>query len=163
MRIRRFANTGNHKNFAAGLVRSATQDVVLDGGLNIAKGQLIMIPVDKLRDPAQYENPDEFNIYRFRDMREQPGGEHKAQLVSTVPDHITFGLGKYACPGRFFASNEIKIALCHLLLKFDWKVAPGESTEFQWFGMEVYVRPDTKLLYRQRKTEIDLDSLEAEE
>ncbi|KLU88223.1 hypothetical protein MAPG_07210 [Magnaporthiopsis poae ATCC 64411] len=147
----------------AGLMRGASKDVVLDGGLKIAKGELISIPVDKLRDPAQYENPDEFNIYRFRDMRERPGGEHKAQLVSTVPDHITFGLGKYACPGRFFASNEIKIALCHLLLKYDWKVAPGESTEFKWFGMEVFVRPDTKLLYKARKAEIDLDSLEAED
>lgn len=35
--------------------------------------------------------------------------------------------GEHACPGRFFASNEIKIALCILLLEYDFEYVPGDD------------------------------------
>jgi cytochrome P450 len=31
------------------------------------------------------------------------------------------GHGKSACPGRFFASSEVKILFAHLLLNYEWK------------------------------------------
>ena len=34
---------------------------------------------------------------------------------------ITFGGGKHACPGRFFAVNEIKICLHKLILKYNFR------------------------------------------
>lgn len=39
--------------------------------------------------------------------------------LSLVANHTTSDLthGQRSCPGRFFATNEIKYALCHLLLK----------------------------------------------
>lgn len=48
-----------------------------------------------------------------------------AQLVSTTTDFMAFGFGTHACPGRFFAAHEVKMAMCHLLLKYDWKMADG--------------------------------------
>lgn len=95
-------------------------------------------------------------------MREQPNAEHKAQLVSTLPEHMAFGYGKYACPGRFFAANEIKLALCQLLLKYDWKMVPGTTVGSFNMGFMAQVDRTSKLLYRRRKEEIDLDSLEAD-
>lgn len=148
---------------AAGLIRRATKDVELPSGVKIPKGQLTCVDVYGLRDPELYPEPEKFDIYRFRNMRETEGGEHKAQLVSTVPEHITFGLGKYACPGRFFAANEVKLALCHLLLKFDWRVPAGEKLDIHWFGMEASIDPKAKLMYRARKPEVDLDALEIKE
>ena len=35
--------------------------------------------------------------------------------------------GEHACPGRFFASSEIKIALCILLLEYDFEYVPGDD------------------------------------
>lgn len=42
-------------------------------------------------------------------MREQAETETEALLVTTSPNHLAFGHGKHACPGRFFAATEIKI------------------------------------------------------
>lgn len=36
-----------------------------------------------------------------------------------------FGYGQHACPGRFLAVQEMKIVLCHLLLKYDFKLVEG--------------------------------------
>ncbi|KLU80907.1 hypothetical protein MAPG_00004 [Magnaporthiopsis poae ATCC 64411] len=95
-------------------------------------------------------------------LKIRKGGEHKAQLVSTVPEHLPFGLGKYACPGRFFAANEVKIALCHLLIKYDWELAPGATLEPTWVGTTLLTNRDNTIRYRNRIPEIDLDSLEVE-
>lgn len=45
--------------------------------------------------------------------------------MTVTPDFIAFGFGTHACPGRFFAAHEAKLMMCHLLLKYDWKVAEG--------------------------------------
>ena len=36
-------------------------------------------------------------------------------------------VGEHACPGRFFASNEIKIALGILLLEYEFEYVPGDD------------------------------------
>ena len=71
-----------------------------------------------------------------------------------------FGHGMHACPGRFFASNEVKIALCHLLLKYDWKLVDGNRPEPVAFGMAYMTNPDAKLLIRRREEELDLSTLQ---
>ena len=38
---------------------------------------------------------------------------------------MAFGYGKYACPGRFYASNEMKLVLANLLLLYDFKLPDG--------------------------------------
>jgi cytochrome P450 monooxygenase-2 len=110
--------------------------------------------------PEVHSHPEKFDIYRFLRMREEPGLANKAQLVSTSPEHLAFGHGMHACPGRFFAANEIKLALCHLLLKYDWKLAPGTSVKPMCRGLMMSVNPESKLLFRRRKEELDLESLD---
>ncbi|KAL8366212.1 hypothetical protein RB595_007921 [Gaeumannomyces hyphopodioides] len=141
------------------MIREATEDTTLEDGTTLYKGELMAVDVSPLWDPKVYENPDKFDIYRFYERRKLAGGEHKAQLVSPNPEHVTFGYGKYMCPGRFFAANEIKVALCHLLLKYDWKLADDTTLDPVHFGTDPFVNPENKLLYRRRKEEIDLDSL----
>ncbi|KAF8145980.1 hypothetical protein K438DRAFT_1629082, partial [Mycena galopus ATCC 62051] len=45
----------------------------------------------------------------------------KRQMVSTVVDHLPFGTGKHACPGRFFAVTELKAMMAHLVMNYDVK------------------------------------------
>lgn len=113
-------------------------------------------------NPELHSEPGKFDVYRFRRMREEPGNEHKAQLVATSAEQLTFGHGQYACPGRFFAANEIKIALCHLLLKYDWKLAPGSTTQPIVTGSTMSINPGARVLFRRRKEEINLESLEVD-
>lgn len=143
--------------------RVAMRDITLDEGVFVRKGQYTMVDSYGMQDPTIHENPEKFDIYRFMRMRETSGGANKAQLVTTSPDHLAFGHGKHACPGRFFAANEVKIALIHLLLKYDWEVAPGSTTDLRIVQTGESINPETKLRYRRRKEEIDLESLDFNE
>lgn len=141
------------------MMREAREDVTLSNGLMIPKGQLTAVDTAFYQDPSLFPEPEKFHMRRFYEMRQQPGGEHKSQLVTVSPTDMAFGYGYHACPGRFFASNEVKLALCHLLLKYDWKPAPGTTTEPAHFGTNPMVDPKAKLQYKRRTPEIDLDAL----
>lgn len=110
--------------------------------------------------PESYDNALEFDPYRYVRMRES-GEENKAHLVSTSPDHLGFGHGVHACPGRFMAANEIKILLCHLLLKYDWKLPEGAEPKSSFLGFRLDGDKTTNLLIRRRTEELDIDSLSA--
>jgi cytochrome P450 len=74
-----------------------------------------------------HPDPGTFDGFRFSKLRENSGHEFKHQLCTTGTDSISFGHGTHACPGRFFAANEIKVVLAHLLLNFDIKLKEGEG------------------------------------
>ncbi|KAF4536404.1 Cytochrome p450 protein [Lasiodiplodia theobromae] len=102
--------------------RVLTEDVVLKDGTRLPKGAMVAIPSIAMVDPAVFgEDADRFDGRRFLRLREQPGQENRWQFVTTSPEMFGFGHGMHACPGRFFASNEVKIAIAHLILKYDWK------------------------------------------
>ncbi|CZT48683.1 related to ent-kaurene oxidase [Rhynchosporium secalis] len=61
----------------------------------------------------------EFDGLRFYNYRKIPGNENKQQFVTASPESLNFGQGTHACPGRFFASNEIKVVLIELLKNWD--------------------------------------------
>lgn len=109
-------------------------------------------------DPKYYSQPEKFDAYRFLNMRNEPGKENVAQFVSTSASHLGFGHGKHACPGRFFASNEIKIIMCHILLKYDWRLVNGQEPKFTIQGWNLIADHSTKLEIRRRAEEIDLDT-----
>ena len=52
----------------------------------------------------------------------------KAKSSATLDDaFLGFGFGRHACPGRFFALNEMKVCIAHMLLNFEveyMKVGP---------------------------------------
>ncbi|EHA56235.1 hypothetical protein MGG_14605 [Pyricularia oryzae 70-15] len=65
-----------------------------------------------------YDHPERYDPYRYIKMREEsPSHENRTHLVNVSDEHFGFGHGYHAFPGRFFAANEIKIALAHMLLK----------------------------------------------
>jgi cytochrome P450 len=68
------------------------------------------------------------------------------------------GHGRNACPGRFLASNELKVALVHLVLKYDWKHdEKDDKPKFLPFELANTTNPEMKLMLRRRKEEIKLD------
>ena len=75
---------------------------------------------------AVHDDPQIFDGYRFLRMRQLGGRELSvAPFVSSTREHNTFGAGKFICPGRFFVANEMKIALAHVLLKYEMRLKDG--------------------------------------
>ncbi|CZT14087.1 related to gibberellin cluster-GA14-synthase [Ramularia collo-cygni] len=143
----------------ASMHRVALTDVVLSNGTHIRKGEKMGISTHDMWSPEIYENPEKFDGYRFLERRKLPGLEMKSQLVSTSTDHMGFSHGKHACPGRFFAANEVKIAMIHLILKYDMKISDPSLAQWGSYGVALYTNPKAKISIRARKPEIDLEEL----
>ncbi|KJZ71278.1 hypothetical protein HIM_09351 [Hirsutella minnesotensis 3608] len=142
--------------------RLLTKDIELSDGTKLYRGEKIVADTMQMWDSETYENPETYNGYRFLEMRNDATQAAQAHLVSTSSNHFAFGHGQHACPGRFFAANEIKIALCHLLLKYDWKLPEGtKPPESMIYGLNLVLDPTAKLVIRRRQEELDLDSLDS--
>lgn len=136
--------------------RVATSDVELSDGTVIKKNAMVAVSARRHWATEVYPEPEKWDGFRFLRMRRVDGQEHVAQLVSTSPSHLGFGHGLHACPGRFFAANEIKVLLCHLLLKYDIRMIDGYVPRPRVSGFHVNVDPEARLSIRRRQEEIDL-------
>ncbi|KAJ5670050.1 uncharacterized protein N7477_005413 [Penicillium maclennaniae] len=143
----------------ASLNRLATNDIALSDGTVIPTGATIVVSAHVNEDESTYPHAHIYDGYRFYKKRQEPGNEHRFQLVTTTRESFGFGHGLHACPGRFFAANESKILLMHLLLKYDWKFKEdhGKPKNFE-NGTESIPDPTVEL-FRSRKPEVDLGVL----
>ncbi|WQF89984.1 Putative cytochrome P450 [Colletotrichum destructivum] len=140
---------------AVAMGRRVMSEVQLKDGTRLPSECGIALSAEKMWDPEVYKNPRTYDGYRFLHMREaSEQGEKTAQLVSTSPEHLGFGLGIHACPGRFFGANTVKLVMCHLLLKYDIKLADNTSTKPLEFGFSMLANPTTKVLIRRRKEQV---------
>ncbi|OMP89256.1 Ent-kaurene oxidase [Diplodia seriata] len=137
--------------------RLVLEDVTLSDGVRLAKGTVIGVAGSRMWDADVHEDPARFDGYRFLRMRGDDGRQHQAHFVSTSADHLAFGHGRHACAGRFFVAHEAKIALSHLLLKYDWKVADRspDPKPFE-FGLTLVANPKAVVSIRARKAEMEL-------
>ncbi|KAJ5173381.1 hypothetical protein N7492_005974 [Penicillium capsulatum] len=140
--------------------RRAEETIHLSDGTRIPKGDVLMVSCDWMRNPDFYSDPDTFDAYRFIKLRQAAAaGDNSALFVSPSPQHLAFGLGKHACPGRFFTNNEMKISLCHILLKYDFQIPKGTNPQPRGWGFSLSADPEAKLVIRRRKEEIVLEDV----
>ena len=129
------------------------EKIKLSDGVELPKGTHFAVasgPV--LLDADNVPNPDKFDPLRFYRKRQAPGEANKHLLPMTDKDHLHFGHGKYACPGRFFAANEMKMILARFLLEYEFKYPEGHGRPRN-LTMDENVLPDpaATLLVRKHK------------
>ncbi|KAI0865730.1 cytochrome P450 [Xylaria cubensis] len=74
------------------------------------------------------------------------------QFTSIGDTNQNFGLGKHACPGRFFAAQEIKLILSYLLLNYEIKLRDGEARPKPMvFMMTKSPSQTAEVLFRRRR------------
>jgi cytochrome P450 len=130
------------------LERVALKDTVLPDGKVIPRGSHIMVDSTDLWDPEVYPNPDEFDGRRF--LRKRQEGDKASQFVQSSPNYNVFGGGRHICPGRFFASNELKLALAHILFKYEIRLAKGCEPKTLQHGFYAMVDPSVQLEVKRR-------------
>lgn len=99
------------------VMREAGQDTEI-GGIPIAKETGVLVHIGAAnRDPAQFENPDTFDIDRLEN------------------DHIAFGLGKHYCAGSRLAFLEAETGINLILDRLgDLREEPGEDYGIEGFS-----------------------------
>ena len=67
-------------------------------------------------------------------------------------DDVWIRHGKHACPGRFFAANEIKILLVYALMNYDIKIPDGtEQLPSIWYSKSRTPNQDGEVCFRYRE------------
>jgi cytochrome P450 len=124
--------------------------ITLSDGLHLPAGTRICTPsTSHLHDTIAA--PDSFDGFRYYKKRHDPGYSTRDQYTATDREHIHFGHGRYACPGRFVASNEIKIFLATFLLKYDFKFPDGQKRPPNKTILELsFQDPSARILIRER-------------
>ncbi|MCJ1462695.1 hypothetical protein MMC07_001298 [Pseudocyphellaria aurata] len=132
--------------------RLACKPLTLSDGHHLPKGTLLAIPAwSILMDPDIISNPEEFDPLRYYRKRLEPAESSQYSLGMIDQNHLHFGSGSHACPGRFFAISEMKLILCQLLLYYDFKYPAGKSRPIS-LTLEEFIFPDpaAKLLVKRR-------------
>ncbi|KAF8876321.1 cytochrome P450 [Infundibulicybe gibba] len=145
---------------AVSLPRFAMVPFTFSDGTVIPPGTLIVAaPTVTHLDDVAYENPSDFDGFRFSKMRERlanGGGdagadEKRFRLTSTSLDYLSFGGGRHACPGRFLAALELKCMMAHLILHYDVRTEiEGVRPPDDWFGPICLPSRSGKVLFRKR-------------
>ncbi|KAL9085822.1 MAG: hypothetical protein Q9159_004487 [Coniocarpon cinnabarinum] len=118
--------------------RRATRDVTFPDGTHIPANTYVGVSQLHLWDDDYYPNAQTFVPDRFVD---------KAQFVTQSTDNFCFGYGNISCAGRFFAAYEMKIALVHMILKYDFGLAPESPVpDVRGIPAGDYIRADDRVV-----------------
>ncbi|ERT02313.1 cytochrome P450 [Sporothrix schenckii 1099-18] len=146
-----------------GFIRKVMQPITLSDGTCLPSGTKILAPqVGYSRDERHYPEPDTFDALRFFRLRQRSEEDGRRWQFTTLGDtNMNFGAGKHACPGRFFAGNELKMMLSYYLINFDMKLKNGEERpKPMMIMMSKTPNPDGEVLFRRRTVDTvgDVDS-----
>jgi cytochrome P450 len=86
-------------------------------------------------------------------MRQRGGVKDyaRSQFVAANEQNLGFGYGQHACPGRFFAANEIKMMIVRLILDYDIKNVAGELGMYPAIeiGRNIIPDPHKMLMFKK--------------
>ncbi|KAH9482481.1 Cytochrome P450 monooxygenase 151 [Psilocybe cubensis] len=140
---------------ASGLMmrRVAMKDFTFSNGITVPAGTHLGFATSATHmDESKYDNPSEFQGFRFAELRDKEGESKQHQMISLSLDYGVFGIGKHACPGRFFAVNELKTMLAHVLLNYDVKlVKEKQRPENWWMSAGCIPNMTAELMFRRRQ------------
>ena len=133
-------------------------NVETDAGIKLPKGTIFSF----LGQPAQmdediYNEPWKYDPFRFSRIREAAISSalmKTPSFVTTGPEHLSFGHGKHACPGRFLVDFELKMIIAYVLTNYDIKFPEeyGNKRPANKWLMEVSMPPKgVKMLVKRRQ------------
>ncbi|KAI4602581.1 hypothetical protein KJ359_007796 [Pestalotiopsis sp. 9143b] len=143
----------------ASFQRKVLRPFTFSDGRTVPAGVTIEVPAVAISsDPEVFSNPEEFDPLRFHKMRQhakETSNESGAlnQFVSVSSNSLNFGYGRHACPGRFFAANEIKMIFGQFIMQYDLKLPDGETKRYpnMEFAHMSIPNPRKEIMMRERQ------------
>ncbi|KAL0576867.1 hypothetical protein V5O48_005102 [Marasmius crinis-equi] len=136
-----------------GVRRVVLKDFTFSNGTVVPADTFISAPTRSMHmDENNYPNALEFDGLRFYHQREEEGESYKHQMIAPQPSYVAFGIGKAACPGRFFAVNEIKTIVAYVLTTYDLELDGADhGSEIGEFSVGRIMASKIPLMFRKRK------------
>ncbi|KAG8791976.1 hypothetical protein FRC16_000192 [Serendipita sp. 398] len=142
-------------NFA--MARIALQDYEFSNGVKIPKGEMALAIGNPVHhDSDVYEDPLEFKPFRFSERAQAEAlgkGSKKYDMITPSPQFLAWGLGRHACPGRWYASMVVKHLMVYIITKYDVKLpdsAKGKRPADWNFMGSCVPNMTTQLLFKRR-------------
>ncbi|KAJ7067797.1 cytochrome P450 [Mycena amicta] len=124
-------------------------------GTNVPAGCYVNVATGPTHhNPDVYPNPESFDPLRFYRWRLQDDeGSLKHQYSATNLDYLSWGHGRHACPGRFFASTELKAMLAHVVVHYDVKLEHEDAGRppHTWFASICIPSGSANVMFRKRQ------------
>ncbi|KAI0294857.1 cytochrome P450 [Multifurca ochricompacta] len=138
-----------------GMQRVALRPFTFSNGMTIPAGTMVAFPLGAVHtDGAAYSNPEEFDGFRFSKLCEKEGDvlatKYKAVSPSLKAYFLAWG-ATHGDPGRFFAANEVKVLLAHILVTYDIKFEDGKGVPGSLAIGSLRILRDTNILFRRRR------------
>jgi cytochrome P450 len=146
---------------------SAPEGIEIENNIRIPQGIPLATPMDAIHlDENFYPDPNRYYAFRFCTRSQIHGtktaakyeklaGEAesvspKQQSSATLDDaFLSFGLGKHACPGRFFAVHEMKMMLAYIVMNYEIETFDERPPQKRVMWIQL-PREDTKIKIRRR-------------
>jgi len=129
-----------------------------DGKTVLPRGTSIAIPGGPMsRDPAFYDDPQCFDGFRFvhRGDDDSFSATRNAswEYTGIEPGNLSWGNGRYTCPGRWYAAAMIKLIVANLLLGYDISFPSGQTKRppNKKYDMEVHPDMEQKIVLEKRR------------
>ncbi|KAI0835933.1 cytochrome P450 [Hypoxylon sp. FL0890] len=114
----------------------APEGVTLPDGSHIPYGTKVGVSGYSIHhDEDIYPNANRYDAFRF--ARGDTSGSERNEpqgLINTSEKFLGFSHGSHSCPGRFFAANQLKIALAHIALLYEIEPIPERPVNKWFFG-----------------------------
>ncbi|KAJ3959925.1 hypothetical protein N0V92_003421 [Colletotrichum tropicale] len=136
---------------ATAFQRKVMKPVTLPNGQIIPTGVILEVPSHAINyDETIHASPDVFDALRSYKIRKDKEAALKSKIVGDTS--LAFGYGRNACPGRFFAANEMKMILATTFLKYDLKMPDGCTERYKnlTFGSQSVPDPTKTIMMRLR-------------
>ncbi|KAF5360893.1 hypothetical protein D9756_004514 [Leucocoprinus leucothites] len=126
-------------------------------GIVLPYGSSVSVISDAMHhDAAFYPDPNTFDGYRFYKLGKpdlDAGNEnefHMKHAFASLSTHwVLWGLGKHACPGRFFSAHEVRATVAYILLNYDIGLEGNRRPDNRWFAHAC--APDVKAHLRFKR------------
>jgi len=148
------------------LNRRVLQDFTFSNGITLPRGTYIACPAESLHRDALLCGPgsETFDGFRYAGKKttgcdsEPPSPGEFVPVEATSPTFLSFGHGKFACPGRHFSSVMLQLVFTYALLNFDvvfpdgvdGKDAATRTAAWRFNGEHRLPRSTAALVFKRR-------------
>jgi len=149
--------------------RCALQPFALSDGTQLGVGEWACAPSGAINtSPEYYPAPDTFSGFRFVDPTLLPT-EHTSQKLAETSEatsikqpkpskltdvdytYLMWGIGRMACPGRYYATAFMKVVVAQLILNYDFSLINLDAPRWISWRVARIPRPWTKMAFTPRK------------